>query len=86
MATTSAIRSCGRCADGWVYEIHPDAPLAHHVDQACGVAMACTNPTCLLSWANERHPDTGLIRQAATPDAQPGPWGFPSLVRRYSWW
>ena len=49
-------------------------------DLACGVAMACTNPTCRLSWANEVHPDTGLIRVAATPDDPAGPWGFPNPV------
>ena len=85
VAISSAIRSCGQCADGWVCEIHPDAPLVHHVDQAeaCGVAMACTNPTCLLSWANETDPETGLIRVAALPGpAPPGPWRLASPVLR----
>jgi hypothetical protein len=70
---------------GRVCEIHPDAPLVHHVDQAeaCGVAMACTNPTCLLSWANETDPETGLIRVAALPGpAPPGPWRLASPVLR----
>jgi hypothetical protein len=65
-----AVKTCGQCADGWVCEIHPDEPWTHHVDLAvpCGVAMACTNSACRLSWANERHPDGGLIRPPV------GPW------------
>jgi hypothetical protein len=80
-----AVKACGQCADGWVCEIHPDEPWTHHVNlaEACGVAMACMNPTCRLSWANEIDNATGLIRVAATPDAPAGPWKLASPVLRY---
>ena len=36
--------SCGRCADGWVCETYPDAPVGHEV---CGGAgIPCENPEC----------------------------------------
>jgi hypothetical protein len=80
-----AVKTCGQCADGWVCEIHPEEPWTHHVNQAeaCGIAMARTNPTCPLSWANETDPDTGLIRVSATPDAPAGPWKLASPVLRH---
>jgi hypothetical protein len=61
MAIMSAIRSCGRYADGWLCEVHPDQPWMHHVDEAAagGIAMPCINPTCRLSWANESIPTRG---------------------------
>jgi hypothetical protein len=40
------IESCGRCADGWVCEDHPDQAYGH----GCGGAgMPCESPDCRFS-------------------------------------
>jgi hypothetical protein len=37
---------CGKCADGWICEDHPDQPMGHV--HCGGAGMPCQNPACTL--------------------------------------
>jgi hypothetical protein len=36
--------SCGKCADGWICEEHPDRPWPH--DDCAGPGKPCDGPSC----------------------------------------
>jgi DNA-directed RNA polymerase subunit RPC12/RpoP len=36
--------TCGKCADGWICEEHPDLPWPH--DNCLGPGVPCDVPTC----------------------------------------
>ena len=36
--------SCGKCAEGWICEQHPDQPWPH--DDCVGPGMPCREPDC----------------------------------------
>ena len=40
-------QTCGRCADGWICEEHPDQPWPH--DDCSGPGVPCENPACEFS-------------------------------------
>jgi hypothetical protein len=33
------VKTCGQCADGWIWEIHPEEPWTHHVNMAAECAV-----------------------------------------------
>ena len=40
-------QTCGKCADGWICEEHPDKPWPH--DDCSGPGVPCENPACDFS-------------------------------------
>lgn len=41
------MKTCGKCADGWICEAHPEKPWPH--DDCGGPGMPCDKPGCPYS-------------------------------------
>ena len=44
--------TCGKCADGWICEAHPDKPWPH--DDCIGPGVPCENDGCDFSNHRDR--------------------------------
>ena len=53
-------QTCGRCADGWICEEHPDKPWPH--DHCYGPGVPCENPLATSA-------SFGLVWSAQAADA-----------------